>query len=608
MSLGKKKSVYWLTQSVSDIHRHKVELLHQRGYQVTFYATLDELVAASATRRSGILVIGDEGDETEVGRAIHLLSTLPLTGGARLILSISTQRNSVKNLAAATAFRDLLPLNLADNQWIRRFAFATAGRAVDMPIPHPQISMNSIAAVALPSRLVWVSPQKILIECRTSPKADDNLTLSGPLAEAMGVKSLSLVVEETRKHELMYRFSDAVVARWSVPEVAKARSQHLLEKIKHSSKGPKCKVYVVVQNTSLRAELFDHMLDDRIDVSTALQKNAIAEEPRFFSPDIVFIEDSFCAGEDAPRFLQMLEVLAKNVPVVVLGKKMNQLELQEIDSVRRFFVLPKLPPNLLSLVFTRYLPPALRRVPKVDEGAAYLSDSDPLSLGQISVPARIVQLHPSMITLSVPIPIGVFGLCRVDSPLIKSVIDRAPYAKITSSYEHPKAADPGFAHVIEGYLVDVDREDQRRIASHLSEMVCDSFGYSLPVTQTEARESEVSRERPANAGSKPADPLPVRQLITHDPLIHELEAAQAAEPQFRHELKIAAQASIEEIPRRPAAATKQWHEKAVWQWLIFLAVAGFLISAIYLGFDFLSENWQHSGASFSESVRQFRSR
>ena len=197
----KKRSIYWLTIEPGDRHKQKAHQLDLRGYEVFFLKTLDSLTRELSSKRVPIIVVGDEGPEVSVVKAISLLGTMPDIQGARLILSSSRHSAVVLRAAACEGFRDILPIDMDDRDWIQRFMFSTAGKAAMLPAPVPQITLKSEASFSIPARIVWINKKQIWVESKISPPVGATLSLTGPLAQSMGQKHLTITITKFYKNK-----------------------------------------------------------------------------------------------------------------------------------------------------------------------------------------------------------------------------------------------------------------------------------------------------------------------------------------------------------------------------------------------------------------------
>jgi hypothetical protein len=468
----KKRRTYWIAETVTPLMRDRALQLAQRGFSVQFFTSVNSLVKELELRRAAILVVSDDGDEKVCLNTMRTLLTMPEIQGARLVLVASKPSDPLKRLAAAGNFRDLLPWNLDERQWLARFAYATAGKPMAYVQPAGQITLNNISALAVPARVTWVGKERLRIECRVRPPVGANLGLSGAFAEACGVSAVSLKVVSTDKSHLLHRFSDAVVAEWSVPASLKEQAQLALAAARQHDQGPRCRVFVAVQATALRQQVLTSFDDDRFELNTALQKQSIVDEPRFFTPDLVVIEDALARDEDGQRFHKMMEQITAEATVVILGSVPELAQWQRRHVGKRIVALQSLPANLSHSVLAKYLP--LKRSTETaaaGEGAMHVPAEHAWSFAEATFPARLTRVHPLAAQVAMPMPLANFALCRLESPLARKILGRNPWLKITASYPstHPDAGSFGF--YAEGYLADLDLGERRAMAQSLAKLV-----------------------------------------------------------------------------------------------------------------------------------------
>jgi hypothetical protein len=486
----KKRRTYWITDTVSSQTRDRALVLNQKGYDVRFFTTLDSLIAELETQRAGVIVVSDEGETKRVERIILTLMSLPEIQGARMILTVTktdADGDRLKYLAACGSFRDIIPMNMDDHQWVQRFTFATAGRPMHYTQPSGQISLNNISAVTLPARVTAIDGQHLRLESRVRPTAGAILSLTGPLAEAMGAPSLTLKVESTQRSRLLYRFSDAIIASWSVPASAKNHAQLLISNLKAQVResGPRCRVFVAAQSPALRQAILTKFEDPRFEVSTALQKQSIVDEPRFFTPDIVFIEDQLCIDENSARFEQMMQVLNDSTTVLIFGKHEQVSNLRQRYADRKILSFHKIPKNLAETVLTRFMPAHGGRIEGLADDASHLSADSPYSLAELSFPARLMHIHPHAAGIALPHLVGDFALCRLDSPLLRRILGRNPYIKFTEIYADGRSHRGDFPHLADGYLADLNQNDRQALSQGLIALLSEHlvrFNANAPAT------------------------------------------------------------------------------------------------------------------------------
>lgn len=444
-----------------------------RGYEVHFFNTLDRMAAELETKRASVIVLSDEGDETEIENILVAMMTMPEIQSARLILATTRSSPKIRQLAACSNFRDIIPLDLDEKAFLNRFVYATAGRALNYVQPAGQIALKNISGVNFPARINWIKQNRIRLECKLKVPAGASIVINGRLAQALGVPSLTAKVLQTQRDHLIYRFSEAITAEWQVPSSLRERVQTALESLKAQSIGPRIRVFVAVQSTDIRNAILMQFEDPRFELAMALQRQSIIEDPKYFTPDVVFIEDSLASEEDGARFRQMLTNINAEATVFVIGILPGLEEIQKEFVQHKLVALPRQGSVLSANVLARHLPVYSRN--ESDRSAVYFASEDPFSIAEVHVPARLTRIHPMAIQLALPYPSSNFGLVRVESPLLQKTIGRSPYVKITATYPdgHPQAAP--FGHIIEGYLADCSVEERGAIGNQLSRLIEDSF-------------------------------------------------------------------------------------------------------------------------------------
>lgn len=501
---NRKRRAYWIADEITQTLKDRAQLLADKGLDVRFFTTLELLLKELEIRRAAIIVISDDGPESTTERILMTLMTMSEIQGARLVMVRSRRSEWLNFLAACGNVRDIIPAALADGPWLARFLFATAARAVPFVQPAGQITFNNISAVQVPARLTWIGAHRLRLETRLRPPVGASLTLGGPLADSLGVSNIQLTVRSVERHRLLYRFSDAIVADWRVLDQDKPRAEVALKELRAHNTGPRCRVFVAIQSLGVRAQVLERFDDPRFEVSTALQKQSFVDEPRFFTPDLVIIEDKLVSAEGQGIFAQMLDNLTPETTVVVLGKVPELAEVIKRHPRRRIAELTSIPKNLPQSALARYA-----RDPEAegDQNVAHILPDHPYSLAEISVPARLTRIHPLAAQIATPFPIGTFALCRLESPVIRKILDRNPYIKITAAYQDTHPQSESFVHLADCYLADVDQEERGAMAQGLTRLVAESLvrldpagGIGAKVSRGESRTPELGSVKRGELG------------------------------------------------------------------------------------------------------------
>ena len=474
----KKRLVYWILEKVLPIHESRAKLLNNKGFEVHFFTLLESLLAQVEAKRTGIIMIGDFESEKALEKIILKLANMPETQAARLVLTLERRYPKIMYLAASTTFRDVIPMNIDDEQWFQRIMFATAARPVDFSQPTGQITMNSISTISLPARIVWLSKKRIRLECRLKPPIGSIINLEGSLPDFFGMKNIPIKVESTARNNLIYRFSDALTGSWALSPLYLAKVDSILNKLRINDVGPRCRVFLVVQSAKFRNAILQKLDHPRIELNAALQKQSITSEPIFFTPDIVFIEDTLCFENKGLTFQQMLKTLREDVPIDVMGDSQSAATLKSTYFYRQFISLPQIPSDLPEKVLTTFLP-STWHTHRAEEGSVNILSENPYSFASIRFPARITKIHPLAMEMTFPYPVGNFALCQVESPIIRKILNKNPFVKFTKVYLNSKTADP-FIFSGESYLVDTDKDERKALATSLMNMINEYMQRYLP--------------------------------------------------------------------------------------------------------------------------------
>jgi hypothetical protein len=537
-----KRRAFWLTGAVSETERDRALLLNEHGIAVQFFTSIDAFLRELDIRRAGIIIVSDHELPAVTRNVIHMLMNTPEIQGAKMIFNCSEGAHEIRMLAAGAGFRDIIPESLDDSHWLQRFRFATASRPAEFRQPPVQATMHMISALALPARIVWVSPGQIRLECRVRPPVGSTFSLSGPLADAFGVSALSLTVRSTERSNLLYRFSDALICDWSVPASSKPIAESVLNEIRREDTGPRCRVFVAIQNSGLRREVLSRFEDPRFEISSAIQKHSIAHDPRFFSPDLVLIEGSLCSLENE-HFTSMMGHLPEHAAIVIFGKVANFSLLRAKYAPRTIILLNSVPRDITTSALNRFMP--VRR--KIEDltriNGSYLASESPYSVAEVLFSARLNRIHPTAASLTLPFQVSNFALARVDSPFIRKSTGSSLLLKVTRVFRIPdgqtglisnlaEAGDPEqrdmkFLWRTEGYLADAGRIEQTQLADAIIDLQRDALKPFLPAgrqTSAQQQQADVAFYRIPVVVPPPPSAQPVALLDRAEAMEEQAEA------------------------------------------------------------------------------------
>ncbi len=590
--MQKKKKIYWLTTPVTEQVLALENQLKHSGFQCDFFSSLDALMSAVAARRTTIVVIGDLGSLEKENRALGYLAQRPELQGVRFILTPLHMRPGTMGLAAAFNFRDIVPMDLPPSIWVERFIFATSTSPDPLPMTPAMIGMNQLASVHLPARVVWISHDQIWIESRLEAAIGTTISLRGSLADAVGLPSIKLEVIAKRNSFLFYRFSQATICKWSLPEKFQQPAQFVLRDLRTSGVGPSCRIFMAIESPGLRNEIIAALPPPHFKLSAALQRHGIPVEPRYFSPDIVLIEDTLAADGGGSQFAALMNNIEPNVPVLILGDKIDFAAARNAFHHRPIYMLPQTANLVREAISNRFAPKTIK-APEFDQpDLVHLPPEHVLSFAEISIPARLTRLHPLQGTILTGLPVGRYALAKIESPLLTKLFGRPIFTKLTSTYKDPRPEHALHPHVAEFAFSDLDRVQRAQLSAALPAFVAEQMMGFMD---------------PAAANATPAPQTPPQATPQH------LPASATSVP--RSERRPSVEVRAERVQRLKALIKKLAKVKTKWrkdrhfrQTVKTVAWVSGLIVGLYLLVTLYEPIGATTGQIWSDSFKAFRDR
>lgn len=590
----KKRLVYWFSFMPSQATKDKAALLTQKECDVRFFNELATLMTEFTNTRAPIIIFSDEGDKDALKKAMQRLNDFPEAHGVRFVLVTIESHAEIINTAINLGFRDIIAGDLDQNNWLRRFIFSTASSAGKLPLPQPMMTLSAMAAVNMPARLVWMSHQKMRIETKVQPAIGSRIQIAGPLATYFGAKSLTFTVESLPKTNLCFWFSGAIEGTWHVPEGTEQKRAILIDHLRKTGHGAGCRVYCIVQNPELRSQLLEVLTAPKFEVATALSRKSIAEEPKFFSPHIVFIEDQLCNDETYPYLKELDRELDPAIPLVVLNQEHGIQKLRSLLPSRRIMPLARIRPTLPGMILEKYLTKnTWRRGIGEPEDAYIINQESDFSLVEVTVAARVKQIHPQALQLALPMAVGNFGMCRLNLPFLSKQVSKSLVAKIHDSYdaEYVSAQDE-FPHIINvsfGNALQADR-------AAIGQLMVDTLAKYVLAGGNKAAMTETSTTHPMEGRLGVPVQDAVRQIQRDTAKMREsiVEAVDQVAEEARK--AVAEKVDIEETIR------------SLKPLLVFAAVSLIIIGIISVITFQVLPHWQHSGSNYSEQLKVFQSK
>ncbi|MBF0441242.1 MAG: hypothetical protein HQK54_05000 [Oligoflexales bacterium] len=591
----KNRTIYWLTSKTSPLHESKAQLLKQVGFDLTFFKSFKTMVEEFNKKRVGVIIIGDEENPNEIEDIFNQLEVRAEMNGVRLILSLSSRNPLISNLAYHNGFRDIIPLDLDNQTWLSRLIFSTGTENSKFMHPIPQLSLRNITGISVPARIIWISGTQMRIETKISPPIGQKLQITGNIATNLGVKALTVTVQERVKTDLVFRFSEAFICDLDVPNSREKKQSILMEHLKKEDIGRIHRIFVIVKSTGLRSELLSRLSSDKFNVITAFNQKNIVNEPRFFNPDIVFVEDVMCQLQDYKLIENMAENLQPGTPIIVIGQNADFNRLRETLTRHKIALLTQIKENLANTIINKYLSD------QIDETAmdgssrpVFIKKSSLFSRAEISFTSRLTRVHPLSVQIALPLPLGNYGLCRIDSPLLKKSLDHDIFAKITDSYKDNSNTIDNYKFLIDCSTCNLLEEDRSILAGKLAEYLISGIKAAKPIP-LKAPIKEPSKEEIKPHTSKGIDLLDEVKIKN-----------EAISAKVKAEVKVetAAVRKKREPPYRSRSASAAI--KGMREFLIFMTISLIAIAALYLGFKYLERSYEKSGKDYSEQLKMFK--
>lgn len=443
----KRSGIYWLCPNIEEQHTRRAAILDEVGYQVFFFSNLEALTKEVSTKRARVIVLGDEWDPAVTLRCIHAFASIPDINGARLLLSNSRDNFEVLEAACLEGFRDMIPSDLDDAEWLQRFEFATSGMESILDLHEDLKKFEEKVELLTPARVVWIGPQTMWIESKTIANIGDTIHLRGALAERLGLKEIKAVVTEKQKSHLSYRFSEALIVNWAKDASERADAQKLRETREYLTKidlGLRPKVFLAIASPALRTTILRYTDRKRHEVHTALNKKSLIYEPRYFSPDLIFIEEQLTNGEGHQPFLEMIRYLPEHATIVTIGSRFEGADLKISTGSRRMRTLRNIPTNLAELIDRDYLAGFYAKKPEDSaQRPSFIPHEHPLSYAMVAAEAKLQGADYLQIEISSMSRIQTYSLLKVEGNKLLRLLAGPAFLKVVASAEEGEGADQG---------------------------------------------------------------------------------------------------------------------------------------------------------------------
>jgi hypothetical protein len=371
-----------------------------------------------------------------------------------------------------------------------------------------------VAALHIPARIVWISNNYIRFECRASLRHGHQIALTGGIAQALGVQAIHVEIEDHSRDELVYRFSQAFIAKWRHGKVDQTRADDLLQELERSHTGPKYRLFVGIQKPDVRTQLVNMIDPEKFDIAMGLQKGTLSQEFKFYSPELIIFDDKLVSGINPEQLIEMFSMVSPHVPLVIMGKDFDQGHLRSILGDRPIFIESQIK-SIGAEALSKYNV-AIRQADHELWGHMIQVPPDHMiSRVEIQVPARLQSISPAIGNIAVPFSLGNFALCRMEASIVRKALKRDPYIKIVESYDlHAPLGSGQFGTTCEFYLADVSQNERQKLGHAILEATSQYYSQQFQVVKLA---SVIALQATGTETAKPAVEEKPVELETFEP-------------------------------------------------------------------------------------------
>ena len=601
----KKKLIYWLTQEMSSMVQQRIQLLAKEHIEVAVFRSYQQILDEYAKIRTNMIILSDEGSVDEIEVWIRKFSLNPEFKGTRFVFSVMNPTPRLMKLAYDNDFKDIIPADLAADRWLQRFLFSMATAPAQFKQPMPQITLKEEAQIAIPAKIVWVAPMSMRIETRIRAHAGDTIALAGPFAAKLGVKSLQIKVSETVKTDLFYRFSEGMVCSVELAgSQMQARYNLLLEHLHKQDRGLACKAFLIIKNPETRKAMLDQLRDPRFEPLSAINQKSIITEPRYFNPDIVFIESELFTMDHTAMFKKMIMELKKDTPIVFIGKG-NKEEISAFGNQIRnkIFQLGTVGPDLADSILDKFL--LQKRFTLVDapQDAIIVGKDNEFATAEIMLPATLQRIHPDFATMVVHKHLGNYGLCRVESEYLRAAVKAPVFGKLIGTFHIPKEA--AVLGSDDSYLVELNLS----CLSHEKELIGESMLHTIMRYMKNLSEIGLHADLSGTIAIRRDDEPPIGPAARIDVAAMKSSAFTSDEDEGMKPIDVLA----DMVGRGTQEVLRTVKSPRVVSWLnligivlLFSAFSAAALYGAYYYFEKIAATYHRSGKEYTNQLEKFR--
>ncbi|MBP9708957.1 MAG: hypothetical protein KBD78_15075 [Oligoflexales bacterium] len=586
------KKIYWLVPTFHQGIENKILCLKQKGFSVEVFSQLERLLEKIKLIRSSIILLSDNTQDSVVSTAIKALANLQELGGARFILVTEKFQAAILRDAANYGFRDIIPLELSDQDWMQRFLYATSGKQATFQAPSGQVAMNERCEIRVPARVTWINEYELRLESRLTPNTHSQVFFEGPLAKALGEERLQITTQSVDSRKLVYRFSHGINAFYAGTNKSSVNAKkNLLSELKLNASKPRVRAFVAISHAKMRSDLLYNLDINQFDVSVALLKHSLRYDPQFFSPHIVFIEDKVL-NSSKEDFEALYSIIGRYVPVVFVGPDTDMDYLARNFPDSNFFFENEIK-NLQAVSIIELF---------LNTGEEYTQVSGPqkypilpdhvLSAGQLVFRAKIASLHPNYISIKSPIKIDPYSLCELGKNDALNFPGQSIIFKVTNVMH---GAGPDASFFYSGYFNSLRQSDKFSIGNKILDLANQFISDAL----NDGQSTEIYRDI-----SQRNLQIPQQKNVSYKATEEDISSQDDIKV---NEFEQVEEFKIKKIKDNRKTVSK--NEKIDWLQVVRFSLIGAIVAGLFIGMVWgitsaIEPMYEKSGKQYSDSIRR----
>ena len=592
--MSRSKRIIWLAPSKDQFMVNMGEELKKHQFHCDYVYSLSELSEQLSEQRASIILLSDGNSKAQTLDFILGISTITEAKGSRWVLILNKVQSDLIDVAAASNFRDFVPTSIPQNLWLFRVLYASSRQALEFPIPSAHISVEHPSFLHFPARIIWLNNERMRIESQVAPPIGTSIEIIGNLFGKEGSHQTKLLVDKIEQKRLVYRFSSALEGVWTVKPSLKTNFINYLKENAVIASKPKFRVFLGIKSKESRRHILNFFNSDHYDCNSALQLKSLLFEPSYYSPDILFIEDSLCCGSHSERFHKMLGTLDEYVPIVIIGANPEISIYKERYKNRVIVQMVQVSENGLNDICRRHLPP-IEQLIDMHKATFYLDSDEQLSCISLKVPGKINLLHPMTANISSPYPLKNFSIFKIKNPFLNKWLRKDPWFKVTKLTGTNSSYDKRTSYSASGFLMDLDASEKQDFALALRSFM----GKVLGVTTTDSKKN--NQELREDHDKVIQDPQPLEVAIHHNQNSDDNALTQLKEDA----LPLTGYDDHSTISRDIKHAITNLGSRNIMYFFIFIIMGFLSLTAVNYMIPKLFKNYQKSGSIYVDQLKKF---